>query len=90
MNLDHKVSFPETVFSRELDGEMVLLDLTTEQYFGTDEVGTDIWQALRECDCLYDAYESLLETYDVDPEVFKRDFIDFISKLRENRLLDIS
>lgn len=90
MNLDQKVSFPETVFSRELDREMVLLDLTTEQYYGTDEVGTDIWLALQECDNLRSAYESLLDIYDVAPDVLKQDFLDFVGKLQQKGLLDIT
>jgi len=46
MNLAQKVTFAETVFAQEVDGEMVLLDMESENYFGLDEVGTAIWQAM--------------------------------------------
>ena len=46
MNLDQKVIFAETVFAQEVDGEMVLLDMESENYFGLDEVGTSIWKEI--------------------------------------------
>ena len=90
MELQKRIEFLDTVFVQEVDNEMVLLDMNSEDYFGIDEVGADIWRALQRGNCLQDAYESLLKMYDVDPEVLKRDFIAFIDKLRENGLVSVA
>ena len=71
MNLDQKVTFAETVFAQEVDGEMVLLDMESENYFGLDEVGTAIWQAMQEKETLKEVLETLLEQYEVEEEIFE-------------------
>jgi len=40
INFSDKITVPDTVLFRELDGESVLLNLKTESYLGLDDVGT--------------------------------------------------
>jgi len=89
MNLDQKVTFAETVFAQEVDGEMVLLDMESENYFGLDEVGTAIWQAMQEYGTLQEVLNALLEQYDVEPEVLESDLSDFVGKLVESGLVEV-
>jgi ornithine carbamoyltransferase len=89
MDLNKKVTFAETVFAQEVDGEMVLLDMNSENYFGLDAVGTDIWQAMQEKGTLVEVLALLLEQYNVEEEVLKRDLVAFVEKLQENGLVDI-
>ena len=63
---------------------MVLLDMNSENYFGLDEVGTDIWRAIEEKGVLQEVLEALLEAYDVEEEILKKDLINFVQKLRNN------
>jgi len=90
MNLDQQVTFSETVFAQEVDGEMVLLDMESENYFGLDEVGTAIWQAMQEYGNLQEVFNTLLEQYDVEAEVLEHDLADFISKLVESGLVEVT
>ena len=87
MNLNQKITFAETVFAQEVDGEMVLLDMESENYFGLDEVGTSIWQAMQEKETLHEVLEKFLEQYDVEAEVLERDLSDFVGKLVESGLV---
>ena len=89
MNLTQKVTFADTVFAQEVDGEMVLLDMNSENYFGLDAVGTDIWQAMQEEESLGKVLEMLLEQYDVEEEVLKNDLLAFEQKLQENGLITL-
>ncbi len=89
MNLNKKVTFADTVFAQEVDGEMVLLDMNSENYFGLDAVGTDIWQAMQEHEDLAEVLSVLLEQYDVEEEVLKKDLFSFVGKLEESGLLKI-
>lgn len=90
MNLDQKVTFAETVFAQEVDGEMVLLDMESENYFGLDEVGTAIWQAMQEYGTLQEVFNTLLEQYDVEAEVLEKDLADFVRKLVESGLIEVT
>jgi len=89
MNLNQKTTFAETVFAQEVDGEMVLLDMESENYFGLDEVGTSIWQAMQDKETLKEVLEALLEQYEVEAEVLERDLSDFVDKLVESGLVKV-
>jgi hypothetical protein len=82
-----QVLLTDDVLVRELDGESVILDLSNENYFGLDEIGTRIWQALLNSHTVQDAYETLLQEYDVAPEQLKQDMEELISQLVNNGLL---
>ena len=89
MNLDQKVTFADTVFAQEVDGEMVLLDMESENYFGLDEVGTAIWQAMQEKETLKEVFEVLLDQYEVEADMLENDLSDFVSKLVESGLVKV-
>jgi len=89
MDLNQKVTFSETVFAQEVDGEMVLLDMESENYFGLDEVGTSIWQAMQENESLKEVLDVLLEQYEVEEEMLKNDLFAFLGKLEESGLVKV-
>jgi hypothetical protein len=89
MNLNHKVTFADTVFAQEVDDEMVLLDMNSENYFGLDEVGTAIWQAMQKSGFLTDVLTSLLAQYEVEEDVLKKDLLIFVEKLQESGLVKV-
>ena len=89
MNLNKKITFADTVFAQEVDGEMVLLDMNSENYFGLDEVGTAIWQAMQEKENLKEVFKILLEQYEVEEDVLKKDLITFVEKLEESGLVKV-
>jgi len=89
MNMNQKVLFSDTVYAQEIDDEMVLLDMTSENYFGLDAVGRDIWQLLQEGKTLQEAQDALLEMYDVDLEILKKDFLDFVGELKRRGLVQM-
>lgn len=89
MDLNKKVTFADTVFAQEVDGEMVLLDMNSENYFGLDAVGTDIWQAMQEKATLQEVLEVLLDQYEVEEEVLKKDLVSFVEKLEESGLVEV-
>ena len=84
------VSVPADVLCRELNGELVLLDLDGETYFGLDEVGARMRAVLTTSDSIQAAHETLLDEYDVAPDVLKRDITELVQKLVAHRLLELS
>ena len=90
MDLAKRVQFADTVFAQEVDGEMVLLDMNSENYFGLDEVGSSIWQAIEaENGVLERVLPILLDEYEVEEDVLKRDLLDFVEKLVESGLVQV-
>ncbi len=89
MNLNQKIKIADSVFAQEVDDEMVILDMNSENYFGLDEVGRDIWNAFREKETLQEVYDAMFEIYDVDENVLKNDIEVFIGKLIKSGLIEI-
>ena len=81
--------YKRQVFAQEVDGEMVLLDMESENYFGLDEVGTAIWQSMQEYGTLQEVFHAMLEQYDVEEEVLKNDLSDFVNKLLKSGLVKV-
>ncbi len=84
------VRVPAHVLVRQLAGESVLLNLQTERYFGLDEVGTRMWTHLTSSVSIEAAYQNLLEEYEVEREVLRRNLSDLLDHLLANGLLDVS
>ncbi len=84
-----RVSVPEHVLLRQIEGESVLLNINNERYFGLDEVGTRMWATLTSADSIQAAYEALLGEYEVDPEQLRQDLQILIEKLVENGLIEV-
>lgn len=78
---------PAHVLYREVDGEMVLLNLETELYFGLDAVGADIVTRLTEQPAAA-ALDALVADYAVEPEALRRDVDDLVATLVDAGLLE--
>jgi len=86
MDFTQKVNFSDSLFVQEIDDELVLLDMQSENYFGLDAVASDIWRLLQEGKTLQETEEALLKIYDVDPQQLHADLQAFVEKLLENGL----
>ena len=89
MNLEQSIVFSETIFAQLVDDELVLLDMDSEKYFGLNEVGTSIWQAMQENKKLQNVYEVLLEEYAVAPEVLKEELMLFVGSMSDAGLITL-
>lgn len=84
-----KVSINEDVLFQDLEDGAVLLNINTEQYYGLDEVGTFMWNTLNETKSVEEAYQKLLEEYEVDAEKLNQDLQNLITELAEHKLLSV-
>jgi hypothetical protein len=89
ITLDQKVVCAQTVFAQEVDDEMVLLDMDSENYFGLDSVGAVMWQVIEEKRVLKDVLDELLTYYDVEEERLKEDLLNFVENLRKSGLIRV-
>ena len=85
-----RVSIPDNVMFRELEGESVILDLDSESYFGLDQIGTRMWQAVTEADSIEAAYDALLEEYAVEAETLRADLSELLDTLLARGLIEVA
>jgi len=89
LSFDARVTVPEQVLFQELEGESVLLNLDTETYYGLDEVGTSMWEALTASDAIQSAFDTLLTLYEVRPETLRQDLTELVEQLLDKGLLSL-
>ena len=77
------------VMIRQLGEESVLLDLSTQSYFGLDETGTRMWAALTQASNLEAAFAKLRDEYEVQPAMLRADMGRFVEALRVERLIEV-
>jgi len=73
----------------ELDGEIVILGLGTEQYYGLSAVGAQIWRLIQHDMTLEEVQQALQEEYDVPPAVLWQDLVQIVGTLVEERLVSV-
>jgi len=76
------------VLSQEVSGELVLLDLATEQYFGLNEVGTEIWRGLEQELGVDEILQRVVERFAVDEQAARMDLERLLSELLGAGLLE--
>lgn len=76
------------VVFRDLEGELVLLNLNTGVYFGLDPVGTDIWRLIDGSRSASEIVTAMTAEYEVDAETCRGDLDRFLDALRANDLIE--
>ena len=71
----------EHVIARPVLGEMVLLDVATEQYLAVNEVGSRIWELLAGGATVDETVATLSGEYRIDPAVLTADVEEFVGRL---------
>ena len=77
---------PDVLF-REIDNECVLLDLGSGTYFGLNEVGTRIWNLLRDGLSEDDIVRTIGEEYESDTETIRADVRRILAELESRKLI---
>ena len=87
--MNREIVFIDSVFAQEVDGEMMILDMNSQNYFGLDSIGSVIWQIMQDEKSIDSILERLLERYDTSVDILKRDLFIFIDELVSNRLIEV-
>ncbi len=89
ISLGARIIVLDDVLIQELQGESVLLNVNTANYYGLNEVGTRMWMVLSESPSIADALDTLVEEYEVERATLESDVIDLLSKLLEKKLIEL-
>lgn len=76
-----------SVLCRQLSGETVLLNLESGVYYGLDPVGTRVWQLLLQGQTIAEICGTMIDEYDVAPDVLRDDVLRLVGELRERGIV---
>jgi hypothetical protein len=72
--------------SCEVGGEMVILNLNDDTYYGLPEVGAFVWTLLKEPRTLAELRDAVVAEFEVEASVAEADLRDLLNTLRERGL----
>ena len=90
ISFSDRVRVPDDVLISNLQEESVILNLDSERYYGLDDVGTRFLSALNTADSIEAAYEKLIQEYDVDEEVLRKDLLTLVENLLAQGIFQLS
>ena len=73
---------------REVDGELLVLDLRTAGYLSINATGKELWSRLLDGASQDELAAALVETHGIDEQQAHRDAGAFIDLLHDRQLLD--
>lgn len=84
-----RVLASEDAVVREVNGEAVLLHLTTSQYHVLDATATEMWHALLAAESFGVALEAIYDEFEVDRGQLRMDLERFVEQLVERGLVRV-
>ena len=75
--------------SSDLAGETILLSMQSAMYYGLDQVGSRIWELVREPIRVSDLRDAIELEYDVDPQQCEADVLAFLRELAFKGLIEV-
>jgi hypothetical protein len=80
---------PEIMHSA-IDEEVVMMSIDQGRYFGLDAMGSRIWNLLEHPMTLGDLCRSLIDAFDVDPELCRREVAVFLGEIEKCGLIQVA
>ncbi len=80
---------PDLVFS-EVDDEIVMLGIETGNYYGLDQILSQMWLMIEEPTTVSTIIDDLLTQYDVDRSQCEQDVFNVFNRMLKDQLIQIS
>lgn len=87
IEISSTVSASSDLLSTEIDGELVMMDMESGQYFNLDQIGTVIWRELAQPRTVADLCRFLVDRYDAPAGEIERDVLDLLRQMADKKLI---
>ncbi len=77
---------PDLLFT-EVNGDLVMLSIRTNKYYGTHVVGGRIWALIEQPTGVQAVCDQLLTEFDIDAETCQTETLTFLTRLAKEDLL---
>ena len=89
LTLDASLHIPESISFSIVGQDAFLLNTKTNKYFALEEVGTRLWELLKDGNQLRESYQTLLDEYEVASDQLEQDVLELVNSLLENGLVEL-
>lgn len=90
MNMQTTLKRNPELLAVDMDGETVMMDMESGNYFGINEVGSHIWEALETEKNIADIVNTVNNQFEVkDTENVEHDILSFLDDMLEQHLIEV-
>ena len=79
----------DQMLSADLDGEVVMINLSKGVYYGLEGVGSRVWELVQERRTLREMREEILTEYDVEPNRLEQDLQAVLGRMVDQGLIEV-
>ena len=90
LTLQSRISRSKELVSSEMDGEVVMMSVSTGTYYGLNEVGTHIWTLIEAPMTIDEICKELRGEFNVDAATCEQEVLNFVTQMAGEQLINIS
>ena len=75
--------------SCDLDGESVVLDMSSGKYYGLNSVGGAVWNLIQQPKTVRDLRDALVAEFEVDPQRCEEDLLAWLESMSDKGLVKV-
>lgn len=87
MNRTQTFVVPDNVISRQIDDEVILVNLATDRIFSLNSTGARLWEIVSTGSTAGEVRSEMLAVYDVEPEQLDREIDALLRQLMDEGFL---
>jgi hypothetical protein len=87
IDFDATVTITDDVVTQELEEEVLLLSLSSAEYFGLNETGSFIWRLLEGSPTVKDVCARVTDAFDVSADVARQDVLALLEQLHAEGMI---
>ncbi|MCE7992571.1 MAG: lasso peptide biosynthesis PqqD family chaperone [Roseivirga sp.] len=74
----------------EIDGETVMMSVEQGNYYGLNQVGTEIWKLIESPIKVEDICKALVKEYKVEQDTCEKEVLSFLNDLTSEKIVVLS
>ena len=83
LNIENVIHKNSDIYSSEVDGEAIMMNINNNAYYTTKEIGNRIWSLLDSLSTPQAICEQLIQEYEVSKEQCQKEVLQFLDQLLE-------
>lgn len=87
LDLDQKYTVANDILFRQVEGEGILLHISSGTYYNLNETSIMFWQAIADSKPLIPVVEQIINEYEVERECVLEDLQIFLQDLSQNQII---
>lgn len=90
IDLDMTIVRNSGLLDSEIDGETVMMSVEQGNYYGLNQVGTEIWKLIESPMVVRDICEALVQDYKVEQATCEKEVLSFLNDLSSEKIVVLS